>query len=80
MEHTARHGVNKHDVLALLNKRDYYLRRSGELYVIIGRTDGKILFLVVARSRKRQGLYHVVTCRAAQASEKNLWKRRRKET
>ncbi len=71
----ARHGVTPNEVTAAL-EGTIYSRSSGEKLTIIADAHGRVLFIVVVRSRKRVGFVEVVTARVATLIEKRLLRRR----
>jgi uncharacterized DUF497 family protein len=76
--HIARHGIKPWEVDEFIEKRRYYVRRQGDRYVVIGRTAGRILVVVLERSRVSSGNYEIITARDATSAEKNLFGRRRR--
>ncbi len=75
LEHIERHGVSKADVLDAMRRRFYWRSHGGGL-LIIGRTDGRFLFLVLARATTRVGFWQLRTARLATPAEKRLFRRR----
>jgi uncharacterized DUF497 family protein len=73
----ARHGVTPKEVDAVLQSR-VYPRRTGHRITVIGRTDGRHLFVVLQPSIEALGFAEVVTARDATTPEKRLLARRGK--
>ncbi|MBC8521290.1 MAG: BrnT family toxin [Candidatus Syntrophoarchaeum sp.] len=72
-KHVLKHGVKKKEVENAL-KGEIYVKRSGEVYGVIGESSGRILFIVLA---ERDGnKVYPITARDADEKMKKLYKKR----
>ena len=75
--HIARHGVSEAEVTCVVWSKSY-ARRVARRAVLIGRSNGRVLLVVLEKSAVKPGAFEVVTARPASESERNLWLRRGK--
>jgi uncharacterized DUF497 family protein len=72
LEHIARHGIRREEVEDVFRGR-VYVRKRGDEYHIIGRSQDKIIFLIINPKEEK-----LVTARRATKEEKRLYIKRGK--
>lgn len=77
-DHIAPHRVLESEVEAAFRARVAYRRKARDLTIVIARSNGRVLFVVLVESREFANMLEVVTARAATRSEKALLLRRGK--
>jgi uncharacterized DUF497 family protein len=71
--HIASHNVRAEEVITIF-ERDYFVKREGKRYELIGRTkDGRFLALFM---EKKKDKFKLVTARDATKTEKELYKKK----
>ncbi len=71
--HILKHGPGKNEIEAAL-KGDIYVKRSGDVYLTIGESSGRILFIVLAERGGNK--VYPITAHDADKKMKNLYKKR----
>ncbi|MEA1944955.1 MAG: BrnT family toxin [Euryarchaeota archaeon] len=71
--HILKHGVDKSEVEHAL-KGAIYVKRSSNVYLAIGESSGRILFIVLAERGGNK--VYPITARDADGKMKNLYKKR----
>ena len=76
-DHVAKHGITPAEVSRAVWSRSY-VRRTREGFLLIGRANGRLIFVVLREAADEPGVCEPVTARDATSSEKHLWRRRGK--
>jgi len=72
-KHIASHNVRAEEILTIL-ERDYFVKREGKRYELIGRTrDGRFLALFLEKEKDK---FKLITARDATKTEKELYKKK----
>jgi|LGVF01.1.fsa_nt_gb uncharacterized DUF497 family protein len=72
-KHIASHNVRTEEILTIL-ERDYFVKREGKRYELIGRTrDGRFLALFLEKGKDK---FKLITARDATKTEKELYKKK----
>lgn len=71
--HILKHGINKKEVENAL-KGDIYAKREGEVYLVIGESFGRVIFIVLAE--RGENKVYPITARDADEKMKKLYKRK----
>ncbi len=73
--HIASHNVKAEEVLSIF-ERDYFVRREGRRYELLGRTrEGRVLALFLEKGKDE---FTLITARDATKTEKGLYKKKAK--
>ena len=71
--HIANHNVRAEDVITIF-ERDYFVKRGGKRYELIGRTRaGRFLTLFMEKEKDK---FKLITARDATKAEKELYKKK----
>jgi uncharacterized DUF497 family protein len=73
--HILKHGIKKKEVENAL-KGDIYVKREKEVYLVIGESVGKVIFIVLAE--KGGNMVYPITARDADREMKKLYRRKAK--
>ena len=72
-EHISSHNVRVEEVITLF-ERDYFAKREGRRYELMGRTrEGRFLALFL---EKQKDMFKLITARNATKTEKRLYKKK----
>ncbi len=76
LNHIAKHGISRKEVEEAVNDPKSYLKKHRKRLLIIGSAWGRIITVILENTGGKE--YYVVTARDATATEKRIYKRKKK--